>query len=150
MIQTSTLIYKGRIYRARYRRGMRMIFPSPAEMRFIEIMNGRYTSLQFIKHPRTHFPLTIVWTLGPLLHGEHVRREVRVGKYFIDFGNDIKRGIEIDGMKFHQDILKEQSRDQYLFDMDWLILHIRAHRLWSEPDVAKRETRLFLWEGRRH
>lgn len=102
-----------------------------------------------IKNPRNGFPFVIVLSLGPLLRHERVKREVRVGKYFIDFGNDIKRGIEIDGMKYHQDILKEQSRDQYLFGHDWLILHIRAHRLWSEPDVAKRETRLFLWEGRR-
>lgn len=149
MSKFRTALRRYRKARAKYRRGMRLIFPSPAELRFIQIMGGDFVQLPIIKSLRNRFPLTLVYDLGPFLRSEFVRREVRCGRYFIDFGNDILRGIEIDGMAFHNDKPRELMRDDFLESCGWLLLHIKATKLWRDPDFVTRQTRIFLWEGRR-
>lgn len=111
-------------------------------------MGGEVVVFKNLKHWRTKFPLAWVVDLGPWLRSEYIKREVRCGWYFIDFGNDILRGIEIDGAAFHQNKAREIERDEYLESCGWLVFHIKASRLWRDPDVVSNQTRLFLWEGR--
>lgn len=117
---------------------------SPAEIRFVQIMGGKVIVFDHVKHPRTDFPLAAVVTLGKFLRREKFKREVRVGKHFIDFGNDIKRGIEIDGRDWHMDVIKEMERDEYMADYGWSLLHIQASDLWRAPNVVQRRVLKFI------
>lgn len=107
-------------------------------------MGGRVITFPFIKAHGTGFHLAIVLTVGKLLRHEHVGREIRVGKYYIDFGNDICRGIEIDGKDFHMDIVKETERDTYCKRYGWRLLHIQAIDIYQKPDVIYRRVQKFL------
>ena len=93
--------------RSRYYRDSRIVFPSPAELEFIRIMGGRVLTFNFMKHYKTGFPLAFVVSMGKVLRREQVKREVRVGSKWCDFGNDIRRAIEIDGEAYHNDIVEQ-------------------------------------------
>src|SRR5579884_2187911 len=117
-------IWKYRKIRSWSRRQRRLWFPSPAELKFIDIMGGTYTTIGWIKRPATKFPFAIVWDLGPYLKPENFEREKHAGRYFIDFGNDILWGFEIDGQAYHRDVVAEFERDSYLYQRGWRIMHI--------------------------
>lgn len=125
-----------------------MLFISPAEIRFIRLMGGTVIVLDHIHAPYGNkFPLAVVVSLGRILKREHVKREVRVGKHFIDFGvehKSFKRGIEIDGRNFHQDVLKELERDEYVGEYGWRLLHIQAADLYRNPNFVQRRVLEFL------
>lgn len=134
-------------WRAAYRKRRRLLFPSPAEVELIRIMGGRYITLSWITDPRTDFPLTIVLTLGTILKREMIRREVRVGAMYIDFGVETRwyrKGIEVDGRLFHMDIVKEQERDEYVRQYGWNLLHINAGEIYREPDRVQQKILKFL------
>jgi len=131
-------------YRSRFWRNVRFLFPSPAETAFIELMGGYVIHVSILKHPKTHFSFAYVLSLGKLLNGELMKREVRVGKHWIDFGNDIKRGIEIDGRQYHNDIVKQQERDDYFKSYGWRVLHVDAYDVFHEPKKVYRMTSKFL------
>jgi len=135
-----------RYYRTRsaWWRLNRLLFPSPAELRLIEIMGGKYWKIEWLKHPRTKFRFAIVLSLGKFLRDEKFGREVRVGKYYIDFGNDVLMGIEVDGAEYHRDVVAAFDRDSYLYQRNWRVMHIMAVRLWNEPAVVQREVLKFL------
>lgn len=136
-----------------------MLFPSPAELKLIEIMGGKIVTINWLRHPNTDFPLAFVWSLGRALSSQHFNREVRSGKYYIDFGNDILWGIEVDGKNWHRDIVREYDRGEYLTgfcnkqcprhcnkhgNLGWRIKHIPAVRLWAEPAVVQVDLLRFL------
>lgn len=119
---------------------------SSAEARFVELMGGHIYRLRFIKHPRTGFPLTVYWRMGKVLGHEKFKREVRIGKYFVDFGNDIGWVIEVDGKQWHMDILADLAREGYIMERGfehWL--RVPAHRLWREPSRVQRDVLKFLY-----
>lgn len=130
-----------------WRRTNRMYFPSPAEVKFVRIMGGKTITISWIKHYKSKFPLVFFVTMGRTLRRELVQREYRVGGFFLDFAfvdDYSKKGIEIDGARHHQDIVKEQNRDDYLRRRGWYILHIRAVDLWRKPDVVRKRVKDFL------
>jgi very-short-patch-repair endonuclease len=129
------------------RRFRRLIFPSPAELEFIRIFGGKYKSSKRIRDPKTGFPLTIVYSMGKILKRELIKREVRAGAMWIDFGaltNYFNRGIEIDGRAYHRDILKEQERDEYVAQYGWSLLHIEAGEVYRNPNFVQRKVLEFL------
>lgn len=136
---------KRRFYRTRsaYRRRMRLLFPSPAELKFIELMGGRVVRFDWLHHPRSKYPFAVVLSLGRILRRHHFKREVRVGSKFTDFCNDLKYVIEIDGAAFH-DIVEMQRRDEYLANYECEVLHIPAVSIWNAPDKTKRRVIKFL------
>ena len=129
--------------RSKWWRDNRMLFPSPAEVRFIQIMGGRVVIIERIKHPKTKFPMVIVLSLGKILTRENFKREVRVGSKLCDFGNDLKTAIEIDGRYFH-DIIEQVERDEYFTNYGWRVLHIEASKLWREPSKIQQMVLEFL------
>lgn len=136
-------------YRARswYWVHKRLLFPSPAELRFIEIMGGKVYTNERIRHPQSGFPFAVVLSLGTILKREKICREVRAGKCRIDFGctnKYYKKGIEIDGRNFHQDIIKELERDEYVKQFGWQLLHIQAAELWRNPAKVQRRVIAYL------
>ena len=160
-IEISKRYFKRKYYKARatWFRWNRLLFPSAAEVRFIEIMGGKIMTLAFIKHPQTRQPLRFVFSLGRALNVERFEREVYAGRYWLDFGNDILWAIEIDGKAYHRDVVKEQDKDDYLSEpchsrckepcykhsnMGWRVKHVQALRLWSEPAVVQHEVLEFL------
>lgn len=142
------ITFKNRYYRLRaaWRKKRRLLFPSPAEVEFVRIFGGRFHTTNLIKDRRTGFPLTIITSLG-VLERELVKREVRVGKYFVDFGAITpyyRRAIEIDGKNFHQDIVHEQERDEYCGSFGWALFHIQAATVFREPSLVQREVLKWL------
>jgi very-short-patch-repair endonuclease len=132
--------------KAMWRRS-RILFPSPAEVRFVEIMGGRCLTIKSIRLSSTNFPLTIIVSFGRTLRREMVEREVQVGAYYVDFGFITGAGqqaIEIDGQNFHMDIVKEQERDEYLSRYGWRVLHIQAIDLYRKPDAVRERVVNFL------
>lgn len=109
-------------------------------------MGGRVIRFEFIKHRKTHFPLAFVISMGKVFKAEQFKREVRVGKYYIDFGNDICWGIEVDGKQWHRDVVKEFDRDSFFYTRGWRIKHIPAVQLWNQPDLVQREVLQFLYK----
>lgn len=125
----------------------RLLFPSPAETKFVQLMGGKAIVIDHIKHPKSGYPLTVFTTMGKTLRREFVQREVRAGAMYIDFAFVTKygkKGIEIDGANFHRDIIKEQNRDDYLQARGWKILHIQAIDLYRQPDIVQRQVIRFL------
>lgn len=146
-INKKLLTYYYYVLRSQMWRAKRMIFISPAEARFIEIMGGKVVKFDWITHPKTGFNLGVVVSLGKVLRRERIEREVRVGKCFVDFGTTnkyYKRGIEIDGRDFHMDVVKELERDEYCWQYGWRLLHIQAADLYQCPDLVQRRVLTFL------
>jgi len=107
-------------------------------------MKGNAIIIDPIKNKRTGFPLTFVTSLGPWFGRENMRREVRIGRYWTDFANDLCRAIEVDGEQWHRDIVKEQVRDDYIERMGYRILHIKAGDILDEPDMVRARVIKFL------
>jgi very-short-patch-repair endonuclease len=128
---------------------MRLIFPSPTEVKFVEIMGGKAFTFRFLKSPKTGFPFTLLW-LGKTLRRELVCREVRIGRYFADYcviTHFYRKVIELDGYQFHSskmDIVKDQQREDYLHARGFAIYRIPATRLWREPKKVKEDVLRFL------
>ena len=161
VIEISKQAFERKYYRTRaiWFRYVRLLFPSPAEVRFIKIMGGKIITIPFILNPETKQPLRFVLDLGRALRNEKFGREIQAGRYWLDFGNDILWAIEIDGKKYHRDIVREQDRDDYLMgfchkrckdpcykhsNMGYRVKHIPAVRLWLEPAVVQSEVLRFL------
>lgn len=145
MSALTNIIWKYRKVRGQWRRIRRLLFPSPAELRFIDLMGGTYTTINWIRRPATRFPLAIVWDIGPALKAEMFKREIKAGRYYVDFGNDIFWGFEIDGQKWHRDVVREFDRDSYLYTRGWRLMHIEAARMWRDPDRVKYDILKFLY-----
>lgn len=121
-----------------------MLYPSPAELAFIRLMGGRTIEFRRIRNRRTGFRLAIVVSMGKTLRRERVKREVRVGRCFVDFGNDIGRAIEVDGNKWHTDVVHEMERDNYLAQFGWRVLHVRAPDIVRDPAKTRQVVHEFL------
>lgn len=142
----TNLIGKYYRLRARYWRLQRLLFMSPAEARFVRLMGGRVLTFRHIRSTKTGFPLTFVLGLGRSLRAQQFRREVRVGKYYVDFANDIGWCIEIDGSEWHRDVVAEFERESYLYQRGCRILRIKAPRLWNDSAGVQRDVLKFLAE----
>lgn len=126
---------QAKIARARdaWSKRRQLMFPSPAEVEFIRIFGGRYITFSRVKDPDTGYPLTIVTNLGVVLKRELIRREIRVGRYFIDFGQITpwdRRGIKIED---RLDVVKYQELDDYVRGLDWSLFHLEAAAVFREP-----------------
>lgn len=132
--------------RAQYYRYSRLLFPSAAEVRFVEIMGGRFYQLSWLKHYQTKRPLTIIVSLGKALEQEKFGREVRAGRYYIDFANDINMAVEVDGHAYHRDVVREFDRESYLYQRGWRIIHIPAIKLWNDPSSVQQKVLAFLYK----
>lgn len=130
--------------RASVRRRRRLIFASPAELRLIVLMGGQVRQIHWLRDPGTSFPFAIVLSRGKLFRAEKVSREVRVGAYYLDFGNDIGRAIEIDGYYYHMNVVADFERDAYLSRLGWKVMRIPAYKLWADPDIVRSDIERFL------
>lgn len=131
-------------WRSKYWRLHRLLFPSPAELKLIVLMGGKVLTFKWLKSTKTGFPFALVISRGRLFRHERVRREVRCGRYYIDFGNDIGRCIEVDGTAFHLDVVADYDREIYMTQRGWRLLRIKAPRIWNDPDRLQAEIVNFL------
>lgn len=139
------LAFTFRRWRGRIRRVRRLIYMSPAEARFVQLMGGKVITFEKLKPPGLQFPPVLVWSLGRHLKDEHFKREVRIGKYFVDFGNDVGRVIEIDGDAYHMDVLADLERDGYLQERGQTIMRIPAHRIYRDGNRVQRDVLKFIY-----
>lgn len=134
------------------RRYRRLIFPSPAEMRLIELMGGKVLRIKWLQDPHTKFPLAIVINRGQLFRREKIRREAGYGRYWVDFANDLNRIIEVDGSPYHMDVVADFDREVYIKERCWQqkmearFLRIRADELYRNPNRVQQNVLDFLLE----
>jgi len=131
--------------RSNWRRRMRLLFPSPLEVRFARILHGHTLTIPFIRSIKTGFPLTFIWR-GKLLKRELMQREVRAGKCFIDYAvvtPYYKRGIELIGKRWHGDVIAEQERHDYLVAQGWQLMYL-THKQLADSRRTYVETLRFL------
>lgn len=121
----------------------RILWPSSAEIAFAKIMRCWVIPIPFLRHPETGQWAVFIVMRG-VMRREHMQREVSARGYFMDFGNDIKRGIEVDGEPFHKDIVKDYERDQHLAKDGWIIFRVPGDRLRRSPSRVRREVTEFL------
>lgn len=140
------LVFKFRRIRGRVRRLRRLIYMSPAEARFVELMGGKIWRLKYLRSRHTGFPFTIVVSLGQHLKDERFQREVRFGIYWVDFANDVARIIEIDGRPYHMDVVADMEREIYIKNLvsDAKFLRIPAARLYNSPARVQSDVLKFL------
>ena len=132
--------------RATYFRYTRLYFPSAAEVRLVEIMGGKFLTFKRIRHWQTKRPLTIIYSLGKVLGNEKFGREVRAGRYWVDFMNDLFMGIEVDGAAYHTDVVAQFERDSYLYQRGYRIIHIPAIKLWNDPAHVQQTILKFVYK----
>jgi very-short-patch-repair endonuclease len=97
--------------------------------------------------------LTLILSLGRILRRAKMKREVRYGKYYVDFANDLNWIIEVDGTYYHQDVVADQEREIRIREMvrvrsrnrlDTRILRIPAYRLRNAPAAVHADVMKFL------
>lgn len=138
---------KYRIVRARWWRWNRLLFPSAAEVRFVEIMGGKFFTVSWLRHWQTKRPLTIIYSLGKVLESERFGREVFCGgRFWVDFANDIYMGIDVDGAAYHTDVVRQFERDSHLYQRGYRIIHIPAVKLWNDPGFVQRQVLAFVYD----
>lgn len=93
-------------------------------------------------------PFAVVLSKGKFLRNEKIKREVRVGRYYLDFGNDLYYGLEIDGAAYHTDVVAAFERDSYIYQRGWRVMHIPALWVWTNPNKVQRMTMGFLLYGK--
>ncbi|HVA10607.1 MAG TPA: hypothetical protein VNG32_00375 [Candidatus Dormibacteraeota bacterium] len=142
------LIQKHKLFlykkRASWRRLRRLLFASPAEVQLIRIMGGKVITADIFRDHHTNFPITLVLSMGPVFKTELVKREVRAGAMWIDFGNDIKRGIEVDSATFHGDVTRQYERDEYCAQYGWQLLHVPVADIYHTPNIVHDRILKFL------
>lgn len=145
MTRTQKLVRLFYRTRSSYYRWSRLLFPSAAEVRFIEIMGGRFYTINWLRHYKTKRPFVIMLSLGRVLNDEKFRREVRTGRYWADFANDVGWTIEVDSVAWHKDIVAEFDRESYLYQRGYRTLHIEAGSLWRDPSKVQRRVLHFIY-----
>lgn len=121
-----------------------LLFPSAAEVEFIRIFGGKYWQTNLIKDRTTGRPFTLVLDLGVILKRELVEREVRVGRYFIDFGAITpydRKGIKIEP---RADIVRQQDDRDYFGSFGWHLFHLEAASVFREPMRVQSEVLKYL------
>lgn len=140
-----------RYYRIRsnYYRLKRLLFPSPAEVRFIELMGGKVLKFTRLKSSNG-FSMVVVFRRSKILKQAKIKREVRYGKYYVDFANDLNWIIEVDGSPYHMDVVADMDREIYINELlhrnpfGMRLLRIKAPRLWNDKDRLQRDVLKFL------
>lgn len=129
------------------RRNLRYWFPSPAEMKFVELMGGRVLRIRRLTGIGNHYPFAFVWWRGRFLRHEYMKREVRIGGMYADFVFETphyRKCVEIDGREYHTNVVREQNRDDYLTARGYKVMHIWAEDLWHKPTDVARRVKVFL------
>jgi very-short-patch-repair endonuclease len=145
MAQNKLVVKYYRI-RSSFYRWKRLLFPSPAELRLIELLGGKVFKIEKLKV--NGFAFAIVLRKGRLLRNEKVKREVRVGRYYLDFGNDLYYGLEVDGAAYHKDVVAAFDRDSYIYTRGWRVLHIPALHIYYHPQKVQQQVLGFLLYGK--
>lgn len=102
------------------------------------------------KSTRKRFPLTLVLSRGHILQDAKMHREVRFGKYYVDFANDLNWIIEIDGTHWHMDVVADMDREIYINELvrkspyGWRLLRIKAPRIWNDPAGVRAQVLEFI------
>lgn len=151
----TTLYYRLLRWQNVYRRYVRYIFPSPAELRLIELMGGKVFRVRWLRQQRTGFCFAIVLNMGRIFNKEKVRREVGYGRYWVDFANDLNRIIEVDGDAYHMDVVADFDRELFIKEYckrtpnpaarEARILRIKASELYRNPNNVQQKVLGFLY-----
>lgn len=112
-------------------------------MRSFQQYKRRLARLRRIYFPKQydHAAWLLMGALGRpwlLLHG--FKREYRVGRYVVDLACPKKKiALEADGARYHQDVVREHERDEYLAARGWTVRHLPYRRIKDHPALVRRE-----------
>lgn len=119
----------------------------------MELMGARTIKIKFLRDSSTGYPLILVWSRGTTLRQHKMKRELRIGRCYVDFGNDLNWVIEIDGSAYHQDVVADFDREAYMREFirqrsrnlqDLRLLRIPAARLWNDAPRVQQQVIKFL------
>lgn len=114
----------------------------------MRLMGAHCTTFNKLREPENHYPLAVVWSRGTILRRAKMKREVRYGRYFCDFANDLNWMIEVDGSQ--HDVVADFERELDMREMlrkrgqDMHLLRIPAYKIWNNPSAVQRDTIKFL------
>lgn len=140
--QPLTLYDRYMRFMSSYRRWRRLLFPSAAEIKFIQLMGGHVWLLPVWSGKSS---LAIV-SLGKTLRRYRFKREVRCGRYYMDFANDLGWAIEVDGARYHMDVVADFDREVYIRQRGWRMLRVPAYRVFHDPNRVWRDVLKYITE----
>jgi hypothetical protein len=115
-------------------------FPSPVQVRLIEILGGTTITIGAIR--RHNMPMTITLSRGRLLRSSRLRRGYLDGMGVL--ANDIQWAIAIKGPEFERDVIMAYERDEKLQQMGWRLAYISARDIWQNPARVRASILPFL------
>lgn len=80
-----------------------------------------------------------------------MKREVPVAGYFVDCMTTYwcKAVIEVDGLKYHQDVIADWEREQHIMAKGYSVYRVPAKDIFTRPKYVRREVLRFLRRVRR-
>jgi very-short-patch-repair endonuclease len=116
------------------------------ELRLIELMGGRVWRAKHLRDPWTKFPAAVVVSLGPILRPEKFRREVGYCGFYVDFANDLHRIIEVDGRRWHMDVVADMDREIAIKGRhpDARFLRVKAYEIINQPAIVRARVTKFV------
>lgn len=118
------------------------LFPSPAELRIIEIMGGKVLRINRIISQRSGLPMAIILSRGGMLRREHFKR---TGDDLVLFSNDLKWGLAIQGAAYERNIIEAFERDQTLKENGYRIQYLPVRWLVNRPDLVRDRINQFVY-----
>jgi very-short-patch-repair endonuclease len=113
-------------------------FSSRIEAAFVRLMGGVAVNVPVLNR-------AIILSLGPALRQHHFKHRVHVdGRDFVAFGNDIKWGIELDGLRYGIDKSMRAERDRFFEFYGWRVMHIPSTKVVHSPARVRADVLAFL------
>lgn len=115
----------------------------------MRLMGARVLTLELIKF-NSNFPASIVISRGKILRKANMRRDVRYGRYYVDFANDLNWVIEVDGAAYHVDVVADFDREVYIKNFlsrspfGMRLLRVPAYRIINNPAQVRADVLKFL------
>jgi very-short-patch-repair endonuclease len=121
---------------ARYER----LFPTPVQVRLIEILGGTTITIGGIR--RNNRQLTLTISRGKLLRSAKFRRMVLDGRGVL--ANDIMWAIAVQGSEYERDVVSAYERDERLRAAGWRLAYVNVRDVWTNPASVRNNILQFL------
>lgn len=129
-VQNYTLFDRARDYvYSQYER----LFPSPVEVRLIEILGGTTFTIGGIRHGNR--PMTITLSRGKLLRSRRFRRAVLDGKGVL--ANDVRHAVILQGADYENKVVEMYERDERLEELGWQLIYVKVRDIWQNPKAVR-------------
>lgn len=109
-------------------------FPSPVQVRLIEILGGTTITIGSIRH--RNVPMTLTLSRGRLLRSKRFRRAVLDGQGVL--ANDVRWAVQIMGPEYERDVVAAFERDERLEAEGWHLAYVNMRDIWNNPAKVRK------------